>query len=155
MGYRSEVVIGMSKNDYLYGLKWMKLRGVPDELNLLLPSNCEKVLERENKIIISHSYIKWYTGYKSSKDLVALYKFLGTIGEERYGIYRVGEDVGDVEHESNVSILDMMDVYPVCYLSLNESTDDKQVIDNIIKEDTKYRFIVNLGDEEVDKWIDL
>jgi len=149
MGYRSEVALVLDKNDYLAGLSWMKRNDINEEENLLLPHCADKVIERDDRIIIYYSSIKWYKTFHWFDSLIYLYTFLDGIGRDRYSILRVGEESDDIEYEGNTEELYSAEVYPVTTIEMNEWSNDVQVDDErlatLLNEDKCYRIHLKLG----------
>jgi hypothetical protein len=127
----------MNIDDYIFGIEWMEHRNVPYENNCLL--NADKVIKRENKIIIYFDSVKWYR-WSNFEDLDTLYNFLNTIGNDRYGLLRVGEEWNDIETEADEQIAYSASVFPTSWIDLCEYGDDTYINkDNIEKELSQYR----------------
>jgi hypothetical protein len=155
MGYRSEVAIVMSKTDYIYGLNWYKRNGIHDTDNLLLPTVADKLIEREDDIIIYYSSIKWYKTFIAFDCIVHLYSLLHLLGSDRFSIVRIGEDYADIEVEGDSDVLYNAQVYPISMIELSEWKTDKEVdnsrMTELINEDKYYHIYCKVGKSKVGK----
>ena len=89
MGYRSQVAIAIGRekhNDFVAMLKEDDLDGA-------------EVITLEDRVVYNFHYVKWYESFHS---VSRIREALDKLDEEEgnYEFVRVGEEVGDIDHES-------------------------------------------------------
>lgn len=87
MGYRSEVAIAVSTEDYNYA---------PEEVKNALKECLDEPAENTATMVIFHQdWVKWY----DDDELVqTIEKWLDTLNPYNYGMIRLGEDDNDVQY---------------------------------------------------------
>lgn len=130
----SEVVLVLTKEKYLEGLKFMESNNIKDTANLLLPNErYNKIIERfipyEKYIIIYWDSIKW-----RGNSVTHLYDFLKHID---YGI--IINDGYDVEIKNGV-LLDKAGIYQYVSLDISFCHDDVEIknINNFLQSNNKH-----------------
>jgi hypothetical protein len=107
MGYRSEVVIAITKKAQLEA-------SLKDSMPSLLLSEWCETEESEDVVYYRITDIKWHDSYD---DIAEVIKFLegledqthlnNNLSDQPYGFIRVGEDSGDIEEEGDLGAFDI------------------------------------------------
>ncbi len=104
MGYRSDVVIALSKHAYME--------------NVVLQSNLPKVLKDnlpEYKKYFGYYWFiygfKWYEEYPEVEEVM---DFLRNISEDDFAFARLGEEYGDVEFEGDTGLFEIYVNHELC-----------------------------------------
>ena len=98
MGYRSEVVVKFSEKASEVVKVFYKMDKQIKELIDAADTKCADFSS------IHWGWIKWYDNFE---DITAFMDMLDQIGDENYGMIRLGDDVNDVEHYGDPSSFDM------------------------------------------------
>jgi hypothetical protein len=144
MSYRSEVVVCLYKEDYLYALQIMKKLKISKEDNLLI--NSDRIILKEDTYILLH--YDWFNNWNffTRKDMQFLYKILEIF---EYYIVTVGEDgysetYGDLEElwskvysmsRIHIDDLDKDEVLTLDELNIKFNNDDYYDILPVVKKD--------------------
>jgi len=98
MGYRSEVVVKFSEKAAEVVKRFYEMDKQIKELIDGADTKCDDFSS------IYWERIKWYDSYE---DITAFMDMLDQIGEENYGMIRMGEDYDDVGHYGDPPFFDM------------------------------------------------
>lgn len=87
MGYRSEVAIAVSTEDY---------NNAPQNVKDAFYEMFDEPEEKDDIITIYHKdWVKWYDDYK---DVQTIESWLNSLNSDNYGMIRIGEEDADVEY---------------------------------------------------------
>ena len=100
MGYRSEVVVKFSDNAVKVVKKFYEL----DKQIKELIDGSENSTGWEQIQALNWGWIKWYDDFE---DIAAFMHMLDQIGDENYGMIRLGEESDDVEYYGDPPSFDM------------------------------------------------
>ena len=101
MGYRSEVVVKFSDNAVKVVKKFYKL----DKQIKELIDDSENSIGWEQIQAINWNWIKWYED--TDETIVAFMDMLNQLGDDDYGMIRLGEESDDVGYYGNTDKFDM------------------------------------------------
>ena len=102
MGYRSEVVVKFSDNAVKVVKKFYEL----DKQIKELIDDSERYADGHIQLQAIHwNWIKW--DEEDDESIVAFMDMLDQLGEENYGMIRLGEESDDVGHYGNTNKFDM------------------------------------------------
>ena len=100
MGYRSEVVVKFSDNAVKVVKKFYEL----DKQIKELIDDSENSIGWEQIQALHWDWIKWYD---DDEDIMAFIDMLDQIGDENFGMIRLGEESDDVGHYGSTDKFDM------------------------------------------------
>lgn len=101
MGYRSEVVVKFSDNTVKVVKKFYEL----DKQIKELIDDSENSIGWEQIQAIHWDWIKWYED--DDEAIVAFMDMLDQLGDENYGMIRLGDELDDMEYYGSPSNFDM------------------------------------------------
>ncbi len=100
MGYRSEVVVKFSDNAVKVVKKFYEL----DKQIKQLIDDSENSIGWEQIQALNWDWIKWYD---DDEAIMAFMAMLDQLGDENYGMIRLGEESNDVEYYGNTCDFEM------------------------------------------------
>lgn len=148
MGYRSEVVLILPKNEYKSALKLFDDKFGKDVKHILTLDGCDGMTIRDKYYVLHYNHIKWYESYP---EIELLYNTLNARDESSFAIIRVGEEFGDMSHEGECDILDEASVYAYQGIDVGWSDVDVDVDPKMFDEirNAVPKFVIEFGKVEV------